>query len=175
MSTINFETLSADLESQPITGYLPDGRHINMPLISHIEDNLYVGGCINDVDLGEFFTHVFSLYKWERYALGVKTKLVEYTMYDDPRKIEVKDDDENFYDIADVAQQVVDALNEGGNVLVHCQAGINRSNLTAALALMKWKGLTAAQAIDRLREQRGRLVLANRGFERYLRRLDIDA
>lgn len=169
---IDFEKISADLESQPITGYLPDGRYIDMPLISHITDNLYVGGCINNVDLGNFFTHVFSLYKWERYGLDDDTILVEYTMYDDPGKIEVKDDNENYYDISEVAEQVVEALDAGGNVLVHCQAGINRSNLTAALTLMKWKDLTAADAIDMLREKRGPLVLANPGFEKHLRSLD---
>src|SRR5687768_13888561 len=123
---LDFETMSADLESQPITGYLPDGRYINMPLISHITDNLYVGGCMNGVDLGDFFSHVFSLYMWERYAVDDNCTLTEYKMYDDPRGIQVMDVKENPMEIDEVAELVAEALDKGGNVLVHCQAGINR-------------------------------------------------
>lgn len=172
---LDFATLSADLESQPITGYLPDGRSLNIPLISHVVDNLYVGGCINGVDLEDFFSHVFSLYKWESYSVSNDTVHRVWTMYDSPRGIEVMDLNENPLHITEVADEVVDALEAGGNVLVHCQAGINRSNLTAALALMAWKNMSADDAIALLREKRSDRVLANRTFENYLKRLDADA
>lgn len=170
---MDFTALSADLESQPITGYLPDGRHINIPLISHIVDNLYVGGC-EPADLGDFFSHVFSLYIWGRgyYKYDDTCLLTEWKMYDSPHGVEVMDADESPVTIEEVADKVVAALEEGGNVLVHCQAGINRSNLTAALALMKWKNMSADEAIALLREKRSPLVLANKSFERYLRNLD---
>jgi hypothetical protein len=161
---MDFSTLTADLESQPITGYLPDGRYINLPLISQIEDNLYVGGCIHGVDLGDYFSHVFSLYPWERYTVGENTQLVETTMYDSHDGVDIET-------IDDLVDQIDEALEAGGNVLVHCQAGINRSNLLAAATLVK-RGRSAAEAIDFLRERRGALVLANRTFENYLRSLD---
>lgn len=165
---MDFTQLSADLESQPITGYLPDGRHINIPLISHIEDNLFVGGHLN-VNVEDFFSHIFSLYKWEKYTHGHDTVTVARTMYDShsmPVDVET---------VEELSDDVVAALEAGGNVLVHCQAGINRSNLVAARVLMKWKGLSADEAIRLLRLKRSDLVLANRAFEQYLRNLDHDS
>lgn len=162
---MDFENLRADLVSQPIQGYLPDGRFIDIPLISHVVDNLYVGGHDDAADLGDFFSHVFSLYVWGRpYVTHESTTHASVKMFDSPT--------EDTALVNDLVEQVVEALDKGGNVLVHCQAGINRSNLTAALVLRKWKGLTSAEAIDMLREKRSPLVLANRGFEKYLRGLD---
>lgn len=163
---MNFETLTADFESHPIQGYLHSGGYIDCPLVSHIVDNLYVGGCIDRIDLGGEFSHIFSLYKWERYQYDAdKTKLYEYEMYDSS--------DHPDLDTLDIAVPLaVEALNNGGKVLIHCQAGINRSNLTATLVLREWKGLTSREAIDMLREKRSQHVLANRTFERYLLSLD---
>lgn len=161
---MDFKELSADLESQPITGYLAsDNRPINLPLISHIEDNLYVGGCIGDVDLGDFFSHVFSLYMWERYRVGPDTAVVEVEMYDSPRRVDVET-------IEQMVEQVSDALDTGGNVLVHCQAGINRSNLIAAATLVK-RGRAPQEAVALLKERRGDIVLANRTFLNYINSL----
>lgn len=159
----DFESLSADLDSYPITGFLPGGTYINLPLISHITDNLYVGGC-QPTDLGDFFSHVFSFFVWGRYDVADGVVLNEYEMYDgngvDPRPI------------AEAVPEIVEALEAGGNVLVHCQAGINRSNLVAAHVLREWKNLTSAEAIGLLRERRGDVVLANQTFEQYLLGLD---
>jgi protein-tyrosine phosphatase len=63
---------------------------------------------------------------------------------------------------------VADRLRQGHTVLVHCQAGLNRSNLIAALALMRLTGCDAAAAIALLREKRSPLVLCNEAFEQYL-------
>jgi len=157
---MDFESLRADLVNHPIQGYLPDYRRIDLPLISHIKDNLYVGGH-QDVDLGDFFTHIFSLYHWEKYQHSADTVLVAREMYDDFGMV---DEDT----VEELSDQIVEALEAGGNVLVHCQAGINRSNLVASRALMKKYGLSAREAIDLLRERRGELILANRSFERWL-------
>lgn len=163
---MDFEQLEADLVSQPITGFLAsDNRPIHLPLISHITDNLYVGGHSKWADLGDFFSHVFSLYAFEPpYVTHESTHHASVRMFDSPT--------EDTSLVEKMVDEIVEALKEGGNVLVHCQAGINRSNLTAALVLRKWKGLTSAEAIDMLREKRGPIVLANSGFERYLRSLD---
>lgn len=157
---MNFENLQADLVNHPIEGYLHTGQRLSVPLISHIEDNLYVGGCVNGVDLGDFFTHIFSLYPWERYAHGENTVLVETRMYDSHDGVDVET-------VEELSQRVSDALDEGGNVLVHCQAGINRSNLIAAATLVR-RGRTPVEAITLLRDRRSELVLANSTFVRYL-------
>lgn len=130
------------------------------PLISHIEDNLYVGGCIDGVRLDDDWQTVVSLYKWERYALGPNTDRVEVTMYDAG---EIPDVDQ----LHELASIVSAALDAGGKVLVHCQAGLNRSNLVTALALIK-RGRTPVEAIALLREKRSPVVLCNQAFEAWL-------
>lgn len=159
----DFESLSADLDSYPITGVLPGGTYVNLPLISHITDNLYVGGC-QPTDLGEFFSHVFSFFIWGRYDVADGVVLKEYQMYDGNAV--------DSHTIANAVPEIVQALEAGGNVLVHCQAGINRSNLVAVHVLREWKRLTSRDAIEFLREKRGSVVLANKTFEEYLLGLD---
>lgn len=163
---MKFEDMQADFESHPIEGYLHTGERLHVPLISQITDhdsqgNLFVGGCVNGVDLGDFFSHIFSLYMWEQYKYAEGTVHTEVKMYDSrSHPIDVET-------VESMSDAVVNALAEGGNVLVHCQAGINRSNLIASRALMKM-GHTAAEAIAILRKQRSPLVLANKTFENYL-------
>lgn len=162
---MDFNTLSADLKTYPIQGYAPGGVYVNMPLISHIKDNLYVGGHSGSADLGDFFSHVFSLYVWaDRYRTGEGTRHTSFQMLDN-----INVDVEMVESASDL---VIEALNEGGNVLVHCQAGMNRSNLVATRVLMKRYNMTAAAAIDLLRERRHQVVLSNRAFVDYLTELD---
>lgn len=155
----------ADLASHHIEGYAraaiergQDGRFA-VPLISHITGNLYVGGCIDGVRLPDDFHYVVSLYKWERYALGPQTERTEVTMYDAG---EVPDADE-----LDMLAALVNDCRAKGKTLVHCQAGLNRSNLVAGLALIR-KGMEPARAIKLLRDKRSPVVLCNEAFERYL-------
>lgn len=159
-------TQTADWQTHHIEGYAraameagEDG-HFSAPLISHIEDNLYVGGCIDGVRLDDAWQTVVSLYRWERYSLGADTERVEVEMYDAGEIPDVQQ-------LHDLAETVVAALNRGGKVLVHCQAGLNRSNLVTALALMK-RGRTAQEAIALLRDRRSPVVLCNRAFSRWL-------
>lgn len=158
-------TIRADWESHHIEGYAAAAyeagkpAHFSAPLISHIEGNLYVGGCIDGVRLGDDFKHVVSLYKWERYALSEGTQLHEYEMYD---AADMPDTGQ----LESIAADVIGYLQEG-KTLVHCQAGLNRSNLVAALALIRM-GLFAAEAIDLLRSKRSPVVLCNQTFEAWL-------
>lgn len=158
--------LQADWQNHHIEGYaraaMEQGKdaYFSAPLISHIEDNLYVGGCIGGVRLEDDWQTVVSLYKWERYALGPDTERVEVTMYDAG---EIPDIDQ----LHELADTVNAALDRGGKVLVHCQAGLNRSNLVTALALIK-RGRTPAEAIGLLREKRSPVVLCNKAFEDWL-------
>lgn len=156
---MNFENLQTDLISHPITGYLHTGERLYVDLISHIQDNLYVGGCINGIELGDFFGHIFSMYAWERYSFSDDTKFHEVVMYDN-----------GVVDVEAVnkySKLIVDALDTGENVLVHCQAGINRSNLLSGAALVRM-GHTPEDAIALLRNGRSNLVLANGVFEEFL-------
>ena len=110
----NFEDLAADLESQPITGWLHTGEHISIPLISHITDNLYVGGHSAEADLGDFFTHVFSFYVFEDpYKTAESVYHEGFHMYDSPGYPDLDTLD-------DAVPKIVAALEAGGNVLVHC-------------------------------------------------------
>ena len=70
------------------------------------------------------------------------------------------------------ATAINDARRVGQRVLVTCQAGVNRSSLVAAMALIQ-SGWTAAGAIERIRERRdppiGMMPLENRRFVQILR------
>ena len=159
------DSYDADWTNHHIEGYaraaIERGQHgyFNAPLISHIQDNLWVGGCINGVKLPDDFKHVVSLYKWERYALGPNTQRHEYTMYDSA-------DMETNEQIHQIADKVNECLADG-KTLVHCQAGLNRSNLISGLALIK-QGKAPGDAINLLREKRSPVVLCNEAFENWL-------
>lgn len=165
MPDTDFDQQFADFQNHHIEGYARaaiergmNGR-FSAPLISHIEGNLYVGGCRNGVKLPDDFKHVVSLYKWERYALGPETALHEFTMYD---SADMEADDQ----IHEIAALVNDCL-EDGKTLVHCQAGLNRSNLISGLALIK-QGYAPGDAINLLRDKRSPVVLCNEAFENWL-------
>lgn len=57
---------------------------------------------------------------------------------------------------------------QGKTILVHCQAGLNRSGLVMALTMMK-RSVSADDAIATLRAQRDEYALCNATFETYLR------
>lgn len=58
---------------------------------------------------------------------------------------------------------LVDALEEGLNVLVHCKGGLNRSPYLAVRALVAL-GEPAVTAVERLRQRRSPRVLGNTTF-----------
>ena len=72
--------------------------------------------------------------------------------------------------INEIATEVVEAL-DVGPTLVHCQAGLNRSGLVAARALMLLDGRSAAQAINDVR-RRSPVCLCNETFTNWLRGFD---
>lgn len=159
----------ADLVTHHIQGYaaaaIKAGKpaRFKVPLISHIEDNLYVGGCVHYVELPDDFAYVISLYKWERYRLGPDTRRVEVEMYD-------ADDVPDAKQLHTLAR-IVNRATTRGKTLVHCQAGLNRSNLVAALSLIL-RGRTPAEAIALLRAKRSPVVLCNETFEAWLLALE---
>ena len=158
------EAQTADWENHHIEGFAraaiergEDG-YFNAPLISHIGGNLWVGGCRDGVRLDDDFKYVVSLYPWEKYALGPDTKRVEVKMYDAG------------YVDGDVVNNIATMAHDFmllGKTLIHCQAGLNRSNLIAAAVLIK-DGHTPEYSIDLLREKRSPLALCNWTFEDWL-------
>jgi len=159
---------TTDFASHHIEGYANaaleagasnDEAFFNVPLISHIEGNLWMGGATDGLHLDDSFRHVVSLYPWERYDLGPHTVRVEFKMYDSENIASAS----VISDIADYANFCID----NGKTLVHCQAGLNRSGLITAMALIK-RGRTPEEAIALLREKRHELVLCNGAFEEFL-------
>lgn len=137
--------------------------YFDVPLISHIQGNLYSGGCRDGVKLDDDFDYVLSVYKWERYKLGSNTTRAEFKMFDDDTDVDV----DNVLRIAEMAHDFA----QHGKTLIHCQAGLNRSGLISSLVLMK-DGMSAQEAIDLLREKRSPLVLCNQNFELWLKKED---
>jgi protein-tyrosine phosphatase len=145
----------------PIEGFAVHGNTpFSMPLISHVAGNLYQGGCIDEVPLPEQIQHVVSLYPWERYRAhdGVVSSLTVklFDSSDLP-------DEQLLWAVAAHVHRVC-AL---GPTLVHCQAGLNRSGMISALALIL-HGRTPREAVDLLRSSRSPAVLCNEAFERFV-------
>lgn len=135
----------------------------DVPFISEIADNLWQGGCEEGLELPPFIAHVVSLYAWESYKTDYHVRSVlTVEMYDS--------EDQGYAQVSAIAAWV-NVCRANGPTLVHCQAGLNRSSLVAARALML-EGLTADAAIALLREQRSPACLCNPAFEAYLRSLD---
>jgi hypothetical protein len=55
-------------------------------------------------------------------------------------------------ELAEEADWVIDHLKEGGRVLVHCSAGMNRSSSVCCAVLIRLEGLSAEAALERVRE-----------------------
>lgn len=141
------------------------GKWFSVPLINKVGDylngELWQGGCISGLTLPDDFDFVLSLYPWGQYKLGPDTERVEVTMYDSL--------EQGFEQVEELADRVVSELLAGSKVLIHCQAGLNRSGLLAATTLKKL-GVGGAEAINLLRESRGTdQVLCNTAFETHVR------
>lgn len=136
----------------------------DMPIVSQITDGLWQGGCETGLVLPSFIDHLVSLYPWERYTIKHRLQSEMYvTLYDST--------DQGYEMVDSIAQWVNTCRETGGNVLVHCQAGLNRSSLVAARALML-DGLSGDDAIHLLRRQRSDACLCNPAFEEHLRSFD---
>ena len=159
-----------DIEFDPtrkrMSGVAAHGRTpFDVPYVSEIAANLWQGGCENGLILPANIEHLVSLYPWESYDIqhSLRTRL-SVVMYDSL---------EQGTDQVDAIAAWVAACRKTGPVLVHCQAGLNRSSLVAARALML-EGLTGAEAIDLLRTKRSEACLCNPAFEAYIRSFDTD-
>lgn len=157
-----------DLINHHIEGFVPHAQrrgmnpNLRVPLISRVANNFYQGGCIDGVALPEGFTRVLSLYKWEQYKLPEGCERRTVTMYD-------ARDEPDLGEIVDLVGLVCNWLDGGHQVLVHCQAGLNRSGLLAAAVLIVRENMSPDDAIRWLRNTRCELVLCNETFENWIR------
>lgn len=135
------------------------GIEFDVPFINEIVPGLWQGGCQQGLVLPTHINYLLSLYPWERYQINHKVRGETYVrMYDDPNQA--------LDQIEELARQV-NRWRQKGQVLVHCQAGLNRSSLVVAVALMQ-EGMSAVDAINLLRTKRSPACLCNKGFEEYL-------
>jgi protein-tyrosine phosphatase len=140
-------------------------------LYSMIAPNLFQGGT-DDLDVIHLaqtnnrprtdlpFDAIVTMYAWARPA---DWKVQEF-------RYGVPDASITDIDLDRLRQAVdfgYDRWKQGDRVLVRCQAGLNRSGLVLALILIK-DGLTPAQAITRIRDNRGEDALFNRDFHNWL-------
>ncbi len=134
----------------------------DVPYISKVAPNLYQGGCRTGLKLPTSISHVVSLYPWERYKTHRDVRSELYVeMYDS--------EEQGFAQVDDIAQWI-NKCRKTGRVLVHCQAGLNRSSLVAARALfLGGEHGTGADIVTHLRESRSPACLCNKAFENEVR------
>lgn len=132
-----------------------------MPYMTQVADNLWQGGVGPRMVLPNIIDYHLSLYRWEHYDVRHDLK--------ESRTIEMYDSlDQGFDQVLDLAAWVNDrrAL---GPVLVNCQAGLNRSSLVVAMALLGNSDVSTGQeAIDLIRARRDPACLCNSAFESWV-------
>ena len=131
----------------------------DVPFMTEIIPGLWQGGCENGLELPHFIQHVVSLYPWEQYTVKHNLRsMLSYRVYDS----EAQDTTE----LDNVAEWVATLMETGDNVLVHCQAGLNRSSYVVAKALLISRvAENGEEAIKMLREGRSPACLCNPAFE----------
>lgn len=138
--------------------------------------NLFLGGCIweeNGAGRDGRHSSVSDDPSWD-YVISFFLDLTSKKSFPqcDMRLVLFEDtegglDDETWKKIRFAVDEVVFRWRQSQKVLVRCQAGYNRSGLVMSLVLMRL-GMTADEAIHHLRWLRGRSVLVNPVFERYV-------
>lgn len=143
--------------------------YFEVPLYSHVVGELYQGCSPAEFTDGPQlvrdagFDRILNLFVWGNYPIGEGVLRMDVEMYDGG---EVYDELENLADI--VENWYID----GHKILVHCQAGLNRSSLVVARFLMNHFDQTAREAIARVREQRSSMCLCNDHFRLHLLALE---
>lgn len=158
---MSWSDLKADLISYHIEGIAREGNTpFSCDLISHVEGNLWQGGCVNGVSLRGCFKHIISLYPLERFTPDCDLdSFTEVRLKDGP----IIPNEKQLYALANW----VNLCKGFGSTLVHCQAGLNRSALVTGLSLVL-DGKTPDAAIKLMREKRCKAVLCNKKFEEWL-------
>lgn len=152
----------ADFASHRIEGFVSGYGPISTPLFSQIDGNLWMGGC-PVVALPKEFQFVINLYPWGEYELHHHHVSTSARLFDHGEMPDEK--------LLHALAAHVNECRAIGPTLVHCQAGLNRSGLVTALALMK-AGKSSKDAVELLREKRTDAVLCNSVFHMWLRKQD---
>ena len=138
---------------------------------AEILPGLYMGGTADDatVDvsmplqgLGDpnLFDAVVTLYSWAQ-PMGWGVEEMRYGFAD--ASVEHFDTER----LLRVSRWAFDRWNAGEQVLIRCQAGLNRSGLVTALTMMH-AGYEPADAIRQIRQQRSEMALFNDHFVNWL-------
>jgi hypothetical protein len=136
----------------------------DMPLVTQVAENLYHGGVVWGVTLPKNILHVVSLYPWGGY--NIEHELLSYT------EVKMFDSEEQSFEQIEHLAAWVNLCRESGPVLVHCQAGLNRSSLVVAKALvLSGEVADGQEAINKLRATRSPACLCNPAFESWVREL----
>jgi protein-tyrosine phosphatase len=90
--------------------------------MTEMAENLWQGGGASGLVLPAFIEHVLNLYPWEAYEVrdGLSS-FREVRLHDDARDV--------LYDVVSELAAWVNHCRASGPMLVHCQAGLNRSGL----------------------------------------------
>lgn len=152
--------LTTDPLTRRMTGVAAHGNiPFSVPFMTEIAPNLWQGGCEDGLILPGQIKHLVSLYPWESYAAKHElTTAVHIRMLDG-----LGED----MGLIEHAARWAAACRATGPVLIHCQAGLNRSSLVVARVLML-DGHTAAEAIALIRARRSPACLCNPAFEAWL-------
>jgi len=152
---IDFDPLVQRMSGVAIHGNVP----FDVPFISELDDNLWQGGCEYGLILPTHIQHLLSLYPWEKYT-------IEHEMLSE-KYVEMYDSESQAFDQVIELAREVNENRKTGPVLVHCQAGLNRSSLVAATALVL-DGVPARDAVAQIRDRRSPACLCNPSFENWL-------
>lgn len=125
---------------------------------------LFVGGHdsqTGDCQPGDQFDVVVSLAQRPGFEPDEGVEHHTHTMIDGPL------DPADYAHLHRLADATVTAVQRGDKVLVRCMAGMNRSGLVTAMAMMRM-GWSAQDAIDKMRADRGPYVLFNGDFRAFV-------
>ena len=153
--------IAVDPQRQRLIGVSAHGlKHFDVPYISEIVPGLWLGGCEDGLVLPRFIKHLVSLYPWESYTVNHESgHLAGGSDVRQPRP-----------DLPSGRRHRPlgeSSAGRPGPVLVHCQAGFNRSSLVVTRALVLER-MPVSDAIALVREKRSPVCLCNPSFERWL-------
>ncbi|QUU29283.1 PTPc tyrosine phosphatase [Mycobacterium phage SirSheldon] len=163
MTDLGIDPTAFDFDTDPLQsrfhGWTAHGGiEFDVPFISEVADNLYQGGCRRGLVLPTFIKHLVSLYPWEKYT-------VEHELLSE-KSIKMYDSVDQSLDQVDEIAEWVNECRKKGPVLVHCQAGLNRSALIAARAIWLDTRQSGFSIMNHLRRTRSDAVLCNPAFAR---------
>lgn len=144
----------------PLNSFIPGmGNLPQVPYISRVDTNLYVGGVNPTMQLPPWIQYVVSLHPVEYRAAHELDGFAHIKAADHEGQ-----DPEVFVTASIIAREFWGL----GPTLIHCAVGLNRSPVTAALAMMEEYGQSSHTVIQILRDKRSPAVLFNRKFEAFV-------